>query len=151
MHLALEIPGLEASLIDRTPEEVLVLTVSSLRLAATSGSNPTGPYRALRLSVQRLQLDDQLPGTRFPVVLAPVLGSDSPLPMLGVTFVSQVGARGRSFFPIIALRWPHAVQVRSAAGGWALPPPDGDLLSCFDLSCSSTFTSMQSWDFCRLR
>ena len=111
VHLSFELPGLEVSLIDRTPEEVVALTVSGLRVAAASGSNPTGPYRALRLSVQRLQLDDQLPGTRFPVALAPAAGSEGALPMLGVAAVSQVGARGRSYYPILAVRWPHVVQV----------------------------------------
>lgn len=70
-------------------------------------------YKSVRLSVQRLQLDDMLPGTPFPVVLAPSLqqqqaaagGGAAGQPILAVTWTSVAGgARGRSYLPLILVR-----------------------------------------------
>ncbi len=67
--------------------------------------------------MQRLQLDDMLPGTPFPVVLAPALqqqqqqqqmtaGGAGAQPLLAVTWTSVAGgARGRSYLPLILVRW----------------------------------------------
>ena len=72
-------------------------------------------YKSVRLSMQRLQLDDMLPGTPFPVVLAPALqqqaGAGGTQPVLAVTLTSVLGgARGRNYMPLVAVRqaWPAA-------------------------------------------
>ena len=71
---------------------------------------PRAAYKTVRLSMQRLQLDDMLPGTPFPVVLAPALqqqqaGAGGSQPVLAVTFTSVLGgARGRSYMPLVAVR-----------------------------------------------
>ena len=53
--------------------------------------------------MQRLQLDDQLPGTRFPVVIAAARGTNSSLPVLCVTMVSQ--ARVAALVGVLAPQW----------------------------------------------
>lgn len=65
--------------------------------------------------MQRLQLDDMLPGTPFPVVLGPALqqqqqaagaGGIGAQPILALTWTSVAGgARGRSYLPLILVRW----------------------------------------------
>lgn len=79
---------------------------------------PHAAFKSVRLSVQRLQLDDMLPGTPFPVVLAPVLqqpqaaaaGGSAAQPILAVAWTSVAGgARGRTYMPLVAVRW---------GGGW---------------------------------
>lgn len=66
--------------------------------------------------MQRLQLDDMLAGTPFPVVLCPALQQQQPTaagsgaqqqqqPILAVTLTSVTGgARGRSYMPLVAVR-----------------------------------------------
>ena len=61
------------------------------------------------MSMQRLQLDDMLPGTPFPVVLAPALQQQADAggahPVLAVTLTSVLGgARGRNDMPLVAVR-----------------------------------------------
>jgi hypothetical protein len=69
---------------------------------------PHAAYKSVRFSVQRLQLDDMLPGTPFPVVLAAAPqqpGKQGGQPMLAVTVTSVVGGpRGRSYMPLVAVR-----------------------------------------------
>lgn len=99
-------------------------------------SPPATAYKSVRLSVQRLQLDDMLPGTPFPVVLAPALqqqqqataGGAGAQPLLAVTWTSVAGgARGRSYLPLILVRWAtgmarweHRVPCLQAEVLWGL-------------------------------
>ncbi|KAL4443584.1 hypothetical protein ABPG75_011321 [Micractinium tetrahymenae] len=113
--IAFELPGLEVSLVDHTPRELLLLSATELKAGVTLGSNPASTYKTMRLSVQRLQLDDMLTGTPFPVVLAPALQQPpgaGEQPVLAVTWASVLGgARGRSYLPLVAVRWPVALQL----------------------------------------
>ena len=52
------------SVVDHTPEELANLTLTELRLEWASGIGPEGTFASFRLSVQNLQLDDQLPYSR---------------------------------------------------------------------------------------
>ena len=82
--------------------------------------DPRAAYKSARLSVQRLQLDDMLAGTPFPVVLSPALVQPPAAagePVLAVTVVSVAGgARGRSYLPLLAVRWPLTVQLAISEG-----------------------------------
>lgn len=81
---------------------------------------PAG-YKTMRLSVQRLQLDDMLTGTPFPVVLAPALQQPpgaGAQPVLALTWASVLGgARGRSYLPLVAIRQALPALVAGAAAG----------------------------------
>ncbi len=104
-----------------SPRRIFTLT-SCLRCYALAA------YRTVRLSVQRVQLDDMLPGTPFPVVLSPSLqqqqqqgGANGP-PVLAVSVNSVVGgARGRSYLPVVAVR--QACQALMLAPCALLPSP----------------------------
>lgn len=117
-----ELPGFELSIIDDAPQELLLFTISGLKAVASSGVTPVGPFRSLNVSVQRLQADDQLPGTRFPVMLCPARTSQGNLPLLTFSAVTQVArGRGRSFFPFIGMRCPESIQLAvSEALVWKL-------------------------------
>ncbi|KAL4447306.1 hypothetical protein ABPG77_007339, partial [Micractinium sp. CCAP 211/92] len=115
LSIAFELPGLEVSLVDHTPRELLLLSATDLKAGFTLGSNPASSYKTMRLSVQRLQLDDMLTGTPFPVVLAPALQQPpgaGAQPVLALTWASVLGgARGRSYLPLVAIRWPVTLQL----------------------------------------
>lgn len=111
MEVVFELNTLEISLVDRHPEELLTVTLTGLKLAANSGVNPSGAYSSARCSLCRIQVDDQLPGTRFPVLLSSCDAS-SKLPLLSAATVRQVGAhRGSAFYPTMIVQWPHTVQL----------------------------------------
>jgi hypothetical protein len=90
------------------------LCLAGMKASVALGSNPVGAYRELRCSIHRLQVDDQLPGSPFPVVLSSVPGSEGGAPLLALAAVEQAGTRGRSYYPAINVRWPHTLQV----SGW---------------------------------
>jgi hypothetical protein len=79
----------------------------------------------MRFSVHRLQLDDVLPGTPFPVVLAAAqqqpgrgAGAAAAQPLLAVTVTSVLGgARGRSYMPLVAVRRAAARPPLTALSG----------------------------------
>ncbi|KAL4527774.1 hypothetical protein Ndes2437A_g02912 [Nannochloris sp. 'desiccata'] len=107
-----EIPGLEVSIVDSLPQEVLLLTVSELRIQVASGLTPVGPFKSVKCSLKHLQADNQLPGSRYPVTISAARTARRALPMLNFMAVSQVaGARGRTFYPFIGAMCPENVQV----------------------------------------
>jgi len=107
-----EIPGLEMSIVDTLPQEVLLLTVSELKIDGASGMTPVGPFKSVKCSLRYLQADNQLPGSRYPVAISAARTARRALPMLNFMAVSQVaGARGRTFFPFIGAMCPENIQV----------------------------------------
>ncbi|KAL4858517.1 Vacuolar protein sorting-associated protein 13C [Chlorella vulgaris] len=108
ISVSFQLPGLEVSVVDHQSRELLLLTATDLHASVAFGSNPATAYKSVRFSVQRLQLDDMLPGTPFPVVLAAAPqqpGKQGGQPMLAVTVTSVVGGpRGRSYMPLVAVR-----------------------------------------------
>jgi vacuolar protein sorting-associated protein 13A/C len=107
-----EIPGLEMSIVDSLPQEVLLLTVSELKIESASGMTPVGPFKSVQCSLRHLQADNQLPGSRYPVAISAARTARRALPMLSFMAVSQVaGARGRTFYPFIGAMCPENVQV----------------------------------------
>ena len=93
------------------PAEYLLVSMYCLPISCLPLPLPNGAaaaYKSVRLSVQRLQLDNMLPATPFPVVLAPALQQPPGAggqPVLAVTLTSVLGgARGRSYMPLVAVR-----------------------------------------------
>jgi vacuolar protein sorting-associated protein 13A/C len=107
-----EIPGLEVSIVDNLPQEVLLVSVSGLKIVVASGLTPVGPFKSIKCSLKHLQADNQLPGSRYPVTISAARTARRALPMLNFMVVSQVaGARGRTFYPFIGAMCPENVQV----------------------------------------
>ena len=64
ISLSISVGHADVSIVDHTPEELANLTLTGLRLEWASGIGPEGTFASFRLSVQNLQLDDQLPYSR---------------------------------------------------------------------------------------
>ena len=64
VSLAISVSHADVSFVDHKPEELANLTLTELRLEWASGIGPEGTFASFRLSVQNLQLDDQLPYSR---------------------------------------------------------------------------------------
>jgi len=64
VSLSISVGHADVSVVDHTPEELANLTLTELRLEWASGIGPEGTFASFRLSVQNLQLDDQLPYSR---------------------------------------------------------------------------------------
>jgi hypothetical protein len=116
VSIVVEVPGLEVSVLDDGPggkREIVCLTVIDLATTFAWGSIPQGRFRLARMSVRRLQLDDQMAGTRYPVVVSAAKDSKGITPMLTAAAVLQVtaGSRGRTFFPFIGAQCPEGVQL----------------------------------------
>ena len=71
IYVAVTITAIEVSLVDHTPEEILVATATGLSLEYAAGIGPDCCFTSVRLSVNGVQIDDQLATSRFPVVLIP--------------------------------------------------------------------------------
>ena len=69
LYIAVTITAVEISLVDHTPEEILVATATGLSLEYAAGIGPDCCFTSMRLSVNGVQIDDQLATSRFPVVL----------------------------------------------------------------------------------
>lgn len=69
LYLAVTITAVEISLVDHTPEEILVATATGLSMEYAAGIGPDCCFTSMRLSVNGIQVDDQLATSRFPVVL----------------------------------------------------------------------------------
>ena len=107
-----EIPGLEVSIVDNVPQEVLLVTLNDFSLRFAKESTPLGLARSVRLQLQSLQVDNQLPGVRYPVFLCPSKTAERDLPMLRFSVVEQLpDTRGRTFFPFIGIRSPQEIQL----------------------------------------
>ncbi len=71
IYIAITITAVEISLVDHTPEEILVATATGLSLEYAAGIGPDCCLTSVRLSVNGVQIDDQLATSRFPVVMIP--------------------------------------------------------------------------------
>ncbi|KAL6781279.1 hypothetical protein ACKKBG_A10495 [Auxenochlorella protothecoides x Auxenochlorella symbiontica] len=110
--LALQLEYLEVSITDAVPQELALVSLQRLAVNLAAGSTPAGTYRAATLALARIQVDDQLPGSRYPVVLAPAKGQGGDLPALQAAVTQHTGgARGHAFFPILAVRTPLVMQL----------------------------------------
>ena len=113
VHLAVDVGALDVSVVDQRPQELLAITVAGAALRYGAGLGAGGGFSRLRLAVDSVQVDDQMVGSRFPVVLCPVPGSEAAGPLVQLTLVSQAGGpRGRIYFPYIAFRVTRPLQAR---------------------------------------
>ncbi|KFM29234.1 Vacuolar protein sorting-associated protein 13A [Auxenochlorella protothecoides] len=139
--LALQLEYLEVSITDAVPQELALVSLQRLAVNLAAGSTPAGTYRAATLALARIQVDDQLPGSRYPVVLAPAKGQGGDLPALQAAVTQHTGgARGHAFFPILAVRTPLVMQLApdTAAADTMLRVR---LLSISDLAAQVSFGS----------
>lgn len=92
MHLAVDIPAMDLSLVDGRPAELLLLTLDGLSLHYTAGNSAGVAYSQLLVRLNLAQLDDMLHGSPFPVVLLPadktVLEDSRADPLLFFTHVA---------------------------------------------------------------
>ncbi|GIL84697.1 hypothetical protein Vretifemale_13315, partial [Volvox reticuliferus] len=103
--VVVSIGSLELSLVDGRPEEIAVLTVDDLTAELTTGRAAGVDFSHLSLRLRSAQLDDQIPGSAYPVVLQPLeqYGNDDPLFVL--QYCCQPGKlRTALHCPLIAAR-----------------------------------------------
>uniref|UniRef100_A0A7S3R138 Vacuolar protein sorting-associated protein 13 VPS13 adaptor binding domain-containing protein n=1 Tax=Dunaliella tertiolecta TaxID=3047 RepID=A0A7S3R138_DUNTE len=108
-HISVEVTGLEVSLVDHRPQELLVLSLEGLMLDWASGSSGGLAFSQFGATLRDLQVDDQLPDSPYPVVLMP---SDEDArrgikngPLIVVQVVSESGRhRGCAYYPSVAVR-----------------------------------------------
>lgn len=99
VNVEIRMEALEISLVDHTPEEILLVTVAKVKLSLESGIGPDCDSIDLRASIHAIQIDDQLSTSRFPVLLreAPIeSGSQgfSQTPLLQACIKYQPGDAG---------------------------------------------------------
>lgn len=105
------IPGLSLSMVDSVPEEIVLLTLSSITFDLSIMHVPNGVAHTVQLNVSSIQLDDQLAGTKLPVTICPVLGSSQKQPIFSF-FSSRLNPYFRSpiVFPYVSFRIGSEIQ-----------------------------------------
>lgn len=61
----------QVSVVDQAPQELLAAALLGIHVRYAAGLGPGGATDSLRLSVDAVQLDDELPGTRYSCCLIP--------------------------------------------------------------------------------
>lgn len=56
--------GLQVSVVDQRPEELIAATAIGMQVQYAAGLGPSGNSSSLRFSVDSIQIDDEIPGTR---------------------------------------------------------------------------------------
>ena len=56
--------GLQLSVVDQRPEELIAATAMGVQVQYAAGLGPSGNSSSLRFSVESIQIDDEIPGTR---------------------------------------------------------------------------------------
>ncbi|KAI5061209.1 hypothetical protein GOP47_0023714 [Adiantum capillus-veneris] len=109
MHVVLELAELGVSIVDHTPEEILYLSLQNFTLAYSTGLG-SGISR-LKLRIDGLQLDNELPLTPMPVLFRNQ-GSVDPLNFVfKCTVTLQDGqSSNRYVYPYIGVQVPSAVS-----------------------------------------
>ena len=96
LYVAVTIAAIEVSLVDHTPEEILVATATGLTLDYAAGIGPDCNFISLRAGANGVQIDDQLATSRFPVVLTPAAVDSNEggvaQPLLQTCVVCQPGS-----------------------------------------------------------
>ena len=55
---------LDISVLDHIPEELIAVTIKGLSFGVALGIGPEGTFQRMQLSVQKVQIDDQLSASR---------------------------------------------------------------------------------------
>ncbi|KAK9908805.1 hypothetical protein WJX75_003140 [Coccomyxa subellipsoidea] len=125
LHVNLDIGSLEVSVVDQRPEELIAAAVLGVRVQYAAGLGPLGNCSSLRFSVDSMQFDNQIFGSRFPVVMCPLGGESgsegnsgsAAQPLLQVTVVKQTGGpRGQIYYPYLSFRVARTLQAAIAEG-----------------------------------
>ncbi|DBA65517.1 TPA: hypothetical protein ACH3X2_003173 [Trebouxia sp. C0005] len=103
------------SAVDHLPEELIAITSQGLSFSMAVGIGPEGTFQRMQLSLQNLQIDDQLSASRFPVVLSPADTAEEASdyhPLLSLAVISQPGlARGQTYYPLISFQISKTLQI----------------------------------------
>jgi len=109
LQLAVSFAAVDVSLVDHTPQELLLLSADDVSVEYRAGVSAGVPYLQLSVRVSSAQLDDQLYGTAYPVAARPADGTaERPAgrePLLTANYTSQPGRRTHVLHcPCIAAR-----------------------------------------------
>lgn len=63
-RLSVSFSTLDISLVDHIPEELIAITIQGLSFGVALGIGPEGTFQRMQLSLQSLQIDDQLSASR---------------------------------------------------------------------------------------
>ena len=69
LFLAIELAAVDVSIVDHIPEELLLITATGLHLELADGIGPENSFTSRRLSIDSIEIDDQVATSRFPVLL----------------------------------------------------------------------------------
>lgn len=64
LHVSVSFSTLDISVVDHIPEELIAVTIQGLSFGVALGIGPEGTFQRMQLSVQKLQIDDQLSASR---------------------------------------------------------------------------------------
>ena len=64
LYVTVTLGLLDISLVDHKPEELLTASLAGLRLEFAAGIGPEGSFQRMRVSVQSVQIDDQMFASR---------------------------------------------------------------------------------------
>ncbi len=64
LYLSLSFGSLDISCVDHLPEELIAITIQGLSFSMAMGIGPEGTFQRMQLSLQNLQIDDQLSASR---------------------------------------------------------------------------------------
>lgn len=111
-HFSIEVPGICLSVIDDQPREVLLLSFIDTCVLMRSIHLPSGSASQLSVTVGSMQIDDQLPGSRFPVVVSPLNKSQDSngLVRFDITILMP-SSSSRVIYPFVGLRTTQELQL----------------------------------------
>ena len=64
LYVSVSFGSLDISCVDHLPEELIVVTIQGLSFSMAMGIGPEGTFQRMQLSLQNLQIDDQLSASR---------------------------------------------------------------------------------------
>ena len=64
LYVTVSFGVLDISCMDHLPDELVAITLQGLSFSGAFGIGPEGTFQRMQLSVQSLQIDDQLPSSR---------------------------------------------------------------------------------------
>lgn len=100
LELILELGNVGVSIVDQRPKEILYLYLQRVFISYSIGYTSR-----LKLLLENLQLDNQLPLTSMPVLLSPEVPGDMQHPVFKLTFtMSNDNADGTQVYPYIGIQ-----------------------------------------------
>ncbi|KAK1307367.1 hypothetical protein QJS10_CPA10g01051 [Acorus calamus] len=116
LELIVELGVVGISVIDHRPKELLYLYLERVYISYSTGYDGGNTSR-FKLILGHLQLDNQLPLTSMPVLLAPEQTSDLHHPVFKTTItMSNANTDGTQVFPYVYIRFISPGLIRSVLG-----------------------------------